>query len=773
MIESGERSKMTAWKKRILWMELLGFMFGRCTMFQINPIGIGYFMCMYGHDVNRGLLGIFVLLGMATVLEEVEVIKYALVMGTASVIMHLLRHGGKKVTPKITYMIGGVVTTALSLSKGVFCVDYRTQILLSVLEGSMVGIFAYLLQQGCSYLLYHKKRDGMSNAELISMGIIIGVVVYGIPEWGIQGMALSWILVYMAVLLAGYKYGSGVGAIAGAACGVALSFQNGETALIGSLCLLGICSGMFQELGKMAAAIVFAITGISLGFLYHQTLLEMGHLKNLLTAMLLFSFIPQKYLEAVQIHTREEQDSYMKQTMQMITKNKFKNFADSLMKLSKSFDQFSKQKQVFGYQEVNDIFEDVSGKFCKDCVRREECWSRNYEGTYESAQVIFAAAREKGCIVEEDVPLEFMKRCINVKAFVREANKSLEIARVNLNWYNRLRESKEAVAEQLNGMAQVMKEFAADVCEITEVKNELEDQMIAKLRSQHIDVKRLILVENRRKQKEIHLIAKMKWGRCVTSREVAVMLGQVLGRKMRPGEHTKNVVSRECEVMVFVEDTKYKALTGVARKSKEGENVSGDNFSFLELGTGQMAMMLSDGMGSGNAANKESEEVIELMEQMLETGIKEKTAIHLLNSIYALWSDSRSFSTIDMGIFDLYSGNGNFIKLGAATSFIKKKDGVERIEAGSLPVGMFQQIEAETKQVQIEDGDLVVMVTDGVLDSFSGEQKEECLEFVLSEIKSNNPQEIAEQVLEKVLEIAEKGREDDMTVLVTGFWEKY
>ena len=84
---------------------------------------------------------------------------------------------------------------------------------------------------------------------------------------------------------------------------------------------------------------------------------------------------------------------------------------------------------------------------------------------------------------------------------------------MNVNWYNRLRESKEAVAEQLNGMAQVMREFAADVSEMTEVKNELEDQMIARLRSQHIDVKRLIMVENRRKQKEIHLIAKMKWGR--------------------------------------------------------------------------------------------------------------------------------------------------------------------------------------------------------------------------------------------------------------------
>lgn len=765
---------MTTWKKRTAVIELLGFMFGRCAVFAINPIGIGYFLCLYGHDVNKSLLGISILLGMATVLEGVEVIKYALIMGTVTIILNLMQHTGKRITPEIRCVVGGIVTTALSLSKGLFTIDYKTYFALSILEGCLVGLSAYLLQRGCSYFLYHKKRDGMSNQEIISIGLMTGIFIYGIPDWGFSGIAVTWVLVYLVVLLSGYKYGAGAGAIVGAACGIAMSFQSGEMTLIGTLCILGICGGMFQELGKIGASIAFVVTGIALGFLYHQTLIEMDGIKNLLIGAGAFTAIPVKFLEPVRWCGEEEEgNSYMKQNIQMITKNKFKDFSDSLTKLSQSFSQVSGPKQAVGYQEVNDIFEEVSDKFCKDCVRCEECWSNNYKVTYESAQVIFAAARENGFVVEEDVPLEFLKRCINVKAFVRETNKSLEIARVNMNWYNRLHESREAVAEQLNGMAQVMKDFAADVCEITEVRNEQEDQMIEKLRSHHIDVKRLIMVENRRKKREIHLIAKMKRGRCVTSREVAVMLGQVLGVRLRPGEYTKNVVSRESEVMVFVEDAKYKALTGVARKSKEGEVISGDNFSFLELGTGQMVMMLSDGMGSGKEANEESEEVIELLEQMMETGIGEKTAIHLINSLYALWSDSRSFSTIDMGIVDLYTGSSNFIKQGAAATFIKRKDKIERIEAASFPAGMFQQIEVDSCNVQVEDGEFIIMVTDGILDSFHEEEKEACIEFILSEIKSNNPQEIADSILRKVLEAAGKPREDDMTVLVAGVWEKH
>lgn len=761
-------------KKRTIIMEFLGFMFGRCAMFGINPVGMGYFLCLYGYNVNKFLLAGSVLLGMMTVLQGVEIIKYALVMGTISIILHLIRHTGKQVTTVTRSVVGGFVTCALSLSKGLFSVDYNTYILLALLEGILVGTSVFLLEKGTSYLLYHKKKEGMNNQEMISLGIIIAVCIYSIPEWGFKGISFVWVLVYVIVLFAGYKYGAGVGAIIGAACGISLSFQNAETTLIGTLCLLGICSGMFQEIGKIGATIAFTITSISIGFLYHQNLMEMDTLKNLLLAAFFFSCIPVKFLQPFKWYGEEEHGtSYMKQNMQMITRNKFKNFSDALTKLSQSFSQFAGPKQAFGSEEVNDIFEEVSGKFCKNCVRCEECWNRNYKDTYASTQVIFAAAREHGIIMEDDVPLEFMTRCINVRAFLREANKSLEIARVNLNWYNRLKESREAVAEQLSSMAQVMKDFALDVCEIKELHNELEDQMIEKLKSQHIDVKRLVMLENRQKQREIHLIARMKRGRCVTSREVAVMLGQVLGVRLRPGDYTKNVVPRESEVMVFVEDAKYKILTGVARKNKEGEMVCGDNFSFLELETGQMVMMLSDGMGSGTKANEESEEVIELLEQMMETGIHEKTAIHLINSLYALWSDSQSFSTIDMGIIDLYTGNTSFIKQGAVASFIKRKDNIERIESSSLPAGMFQQLEVESKSILVEDGDFIIMMTDGVLDSITIEEKEECMEFILSEIKSNNPQEIAHTILEKVLEVSNQTKGDDMTVLVAGIWEKH
>ena len=113
-----------------------------------------------------------------------------------------------------------------------------------------------------------------------------------------------------------------------------------------------------------------------------------------------------------------------------------------------------------------------------------------------------------------------------------------------------------------------------------------------------------------------------------------------------------------------------------------------------------------------------------------------------------------------------------FIQWGAATTFVKRGDELLTVESSSLPAGMFQKIEVESEQMKIQDNDYIIMVSDGVLDCFPCEEKEAYMEFLLSEIKSNNPQEIANQLLKKVEELEIDGRSDDMTILVVGVWEK-
>lgn len=759
-------------KQRKLWIDVLGMLIGRGCILGMNPIGMGYFLSVYAQEPKQPLLAVCILLGMSTVMEETDLVKYGLAMLASVIVFHLSDHLGKRLTAEYKYVIGAGIGAVLALTGGMFTIQYRTYIMIAMLEGVLIFVFARLFQAGIGYFLYHRKKEGMSSEEMVSAGILLGAMAYCMPDLGLKTVSLAAALSYFLVLFMGYKYGPGLGAISGAACGIALAFQGEAVVVIGILCVLGIGAGLFQEAGKWWTGIAFLVTGISVGYLYADTLMEMEGIKALAIGCGAFLCIPSGYLKPLSWNRKEEKDTYVRQNIQLLTKNKVQEFSDSLQRLSGSFSKFTGERQALSYVDVNEIFEDISGRFCRSCSRCKSCWGESYEFTYEAAKELFATARKQGYVEREDVPENFYSQCIHAGEFVEETNFLLESMKEGMGFENRLAESRQAVAEQLHEMAQIMRNFASELYEIKEVRTKMEEEMIERLKKNHIEVQKLIIMERREKRKEIHLMGRMRLGRCVTAREIAVMLGQVMGKRLKPAKQTKTVLGRELEVMVFIEDTPYKTLTGVARATKEGEDVSGDNFSILSLDSGEEILLLSDGMGSGERANQESCLVVELLEHFLEAGFDKEAAIRMINSTYVLQSDSRSFSTIDLGSIDLYTGRMEFLKLGGAASFIKRKEGIECVRSETLPVGMFQRIEPLHKTVELLDGEFVVMVTDGILDCFEGENKEDYVAFLLEETKSVNPREIADSILHKALEANGNKNLDDMTVLVAGLWEK-
>ena len=191
----------------------------------------------------------------------------------------------------------------------------------------------------------------------------------------------------------------------------------------------------------------------------------------------------------------------------------------------------------------------------------------------------------------------------------------------------------------------------------------------------------------------------------------------------------------------------------------------------MELSGGRQGAALSDGMGSGEKACKESTLVIELLEELLEAGFPEKTAIQMINTMLVMGREDIHFSTVDMSIFDLYTGTCEIIKAGASSTFIKKKNKVEHISSSSLPIGVMNSIEIESVKRQLEDGDFVIMVTDGVLDALPVGEQDILLETIIGGTAINNPRELAHHILEQVLSFTGEVPMDDMTVLAVGLWE--
>jgi stage II sporulation protein E len=192
----------------------------------------------------------------------------------------------------------------------------------------------------------------------------------------------------------------------------------------------------------------------------------------------------------------------------------------------------------------------------------------------------------------------------------------------------------------------------------------------------------------------------------------------------------------------------------------------------LNLPRGRLAAALSDGMGSGEKACQESTLVIELLEELLEAGFPEKTAIQMINTTLVMGREEIHYSTVDMSVFDLYTGTCELIKAGASSTFIRQKDKVEHLSSTSLPIGVLHQIEIDSVERQLSDGDFVVMVTDGVMDALPVGEQDILLETIIQGTLLVNPKEMANHILEQVLNWTGEPPQDDMTVLVIGIWEK-
>ena len=110
------------------------------------------------------------------------------------------------------------------------------------------------------------------------------------------------------------------------------------------------------------------------------------------------------------------------------------------------------------------------------------------------------------------------------------------------------------------------------------------------------------------------------------------------------------------------------------------------------------------------------------------------------------------------------------MKAGASTTFIKYKDKVESIKSSSLPMGVMAKLEVDYTERQLHDGDIVIMVTDGVMDALPVGEQDFLMQMIIEGTQLHNPKELAHHILEQVLECSGQVPLDDMTVVVIGMW---
>lgn len=453
-------------------------------------------------------------------------------------------------------------------------------------------------------------------------------------------------------------------------------------------------------------------------------------------------------------------------------KEKIEHYAESFQKLADTFYGMPYRKEYFSKGQISRIQEAVNEMVCSSCYQREICWHEYEASMYQQAEAMIRAM-ETGD--EEEfyrLQSEWKGVCKKYSQYAEILQEEFQKEKQNLFWNNRMIENRLAVAQQLTEIAGILRMVAVDLYDISEGRGPFREEVCRRMKKKHIFVKDMWVMDKVEGRRQLFLNVCVKGSRCVSTLEAAQILSEICGCSMSAVPGSRSIINSEYHRIHFVEDVAYQMMYGAAKLTCETEKVSGDNYICRQEDEGKFVMCLSDGMGSGMEACRESEIVVELLEQFLDSGFSQETAARMVNSAMVQSGREGMFSTLDICAVDLYTGIVSFLKAGAAPTFVKRDHWVEVISSESMAAGLVQQLDFDKVSKKLYHGDYVIMMSDGVLDALPTDREEETLKEIIMEIQERTPKDISRGILERVLGYSDYRAKDDMTVLVAGMWKK-
>ena len=414
--------------------------------------------------------------------------------------------------------------------------------------------------------------------------------------------------------------------------------------------------------------------------------------------------------------------------------------------------------------EVKTLLEqEISEKICSFCPERNHCHRTFAENTKQVFDELITISFEKGKATLLDIPSYLTSRCKQTNSILGSINTLTGQYKKYMSMVHDVDTSKLIIAEQLLGVSKIMGSLSKEVESNVSFDTTRENKILDELTYYNIICIDVVVFE---KDLWTQMASVVIRNEDATKPRITDVVSKVCGSKMavfesypcsRPGYTVVNLKTAP----------KYDCLFGVSQKTKNGSKVSGDTYSVVKLDGDKILFAISDGMGSGEKAEQTSELSISLIENFYKAGFDNDLILSTVNKLLNLHKEE-IFSALDIAILDEKNGLVDFIKMASPNSYILNENECQTVEAGALPIGIVEETKPLVKKNVISAKDFLILVSDGISDSFG---KEEELVECIKAIKTKNPQEFADELLERALACNNGYAVDDMTVIVVKILE--
>ena len=630
-----------------------------------------------------------------------------------------------------------------------------------------------------------KEVKAFSIEEVLGASLMLAISAGAFGELSVFGFSIRNILSILIVLILGWKNGILVGTTAGVTIGVTFGIiTSSDPVMVSAYAISGMIAGILNKFGKIGVIIGFCLGNIILAYVSNGYTVELIHFKEILIASIGLLAIPK----SIQINIEEFMgtskllpvfnDKALNKSKE--TAERLNNVSDTIQEMAKSYkiekeqneEEIKSNKDIFiselldnlnGY-ENNMLYEDMTktegpiiDEIFKLLIDKQEI-------TREQLLEIFAKCNSYIVGFDDEKISEYLEE--NISQMIRVINMSYKISKSSFVWQKKLEENKKNIETQLQGVSKAISSIAENIEK--NIKNEEQyskekKEIIELLKQKEIEIQEISIQKEDRFLVEIY----MQKSNITDIKYIEKILTEILKEKI--------VYNPEASIgtrLNFLSEDKFVMAIGNSEITKNNSDISGDSLLSIRLKDGKYLVALSDGMGSGNEARQSSNKALKMLENLLLSGFDKRTSLELINSSL-INQNEEIFATLDIAIIDLYCGNIEFIKSGACPTYIKHNNKVQIIKANSLPAGIINDTNLQSFDRDITEGEIMLMCTDGILDSnIEYKNKELWIKYLLEDIETTNTKKITDLVLNEAIDNNYGVAKDDMTVVACKFLNK-
>lgn len=649
-----------------------------------------------------------------------------------------------------------VVSVSSTLATGIVALPDRpfAPILIGA-EALLAGagtIFVYF-----AFLSARKTKIQNKTAQFCSVIIISTLACAGALSCRVGYISLGRVL-FCALVLSAARFGGLTGGMAsGIACsGAALLTQGGELVYI-IYALGGMTAGILRSKGKYAQLVGFLLTGVlcCIGT-EGVTAQSITPVVELFFGCGIFLLLPRSFnlklgrLFSMDAHIDTSLGLKKAVTMRLGVAS------GALKEVSLTAEQVARELSKINIPEPISIIRSVRSSACKGCQMWDHCWKTKKEDTlFALGEVLNLIKTDKE--PEQHAPIHFLRRCVRLDAVCATLKSEFADYAQKKAAENRLNEVRAVVCDQFDGISQMLQELANELD-----NDEQYDTLCAARISSAL--------------KEVGICAaecichKDKYGR-LTVEATAPDNGFGLINKLKIMKIAQNVCDRDFDpptlvrngeqlILTLTERAKYTAEFGVSQINCKGSTICGDSYNYFYDGKGRAVIVLSDGMGAGGRAAVDSAMATGLISRLVKAGFGYDSSLKILNSSMLFKSTDESLATVDISCIDLFTGQIELLKAGAAPTIIRRSGIAGKAQSTSLPAGILREVGFDKATVKIHAGDIVLMMSDGVSDSGT--------QWIYDELEcwgNGTAQSLSERIANEARRRRSDGHEDDITVM--------